>query len=170
MKNPRSFTTKDLTLCALLLATTCFATLLLKVPVPPFGYINLGDCIILLGAWLCGPLAISAAVGAMLADILSGYAIYAPATLLVKTIVALVAWKILQSSHVPSLSTFIISAFLAEFFMVAGYYFYDAILLHSFLAALPGVLFNVIQAATNILIASIIGPKILHLKDRYTKE
>jgi len=109
-------------------------------------------------------------LGAVLADILSGYSLYAPATLLVKTIVVLIAWKILQSSHVPSLSTFIASAVFAEIFMIAGYYLYDAMLLHSFLAALAGVLFNTIQAATNILIAAIIGPKILHLKDRYKKE
>ena len=52
----------------------------------PFGYINLGDAIIFSIALVFGPVAgfISGAVGSALADIILGYAIWAPFTFVIK--------------------------------------------------------------------------------------
>ena len=160
MKEAKTFSAKNLTACALLLACTCLATLVLRVPMPPFGYMNLGDCILLLGAWLFGPLGIAAALGATLADVLSGYTVYAPATLIVKALMAFVAWKVIAHGEQPAFPAFLIAALLAELIMVGGYYLYDTFLMHSFAAALPGVVFNGIQGATNLLIALMVGPKL----------
>ena len=49
------------------------------------GYVNLGDCAVPLSAWILGPVygGVAAGVGSMLADLLSGYAHYAPGTFLI---------------------------------------------------------------------------------------
>lgn len=47
------------------------------------GYVNLGDCAVLMSAWVLGPLygGAAAGIGSALADLLSGYAHYVPAPL-----------------------------------------------------------------------------------------
>ena len=47
---------RRLVLCAMFAALTCVATMVIQVPSPATnGYINLGDCFVLLGAWVLGP-------------------------------------------------------------------------------------------------------------------
>ncbi len=85
---------RRLTYAAVLCAITFLLTMFARVPLPGgIGYLNLGD----VGVFLCAlilpmPYApLAAGVGAMLAD-LNGYAIYAPATLLIKGAMALVVY------------------------------------------------------------------------------
>ena len=65
---------------ALFTALTTVATLVIQVPSPMSGYVNLGDAMVLLSAWILGPVygTAAAGIGSMLADLLSGYAYYAP--------------------------------------------------------------------------------------------
>ena len=81
--------TKTLTVSAMLAALACVATLI-NVPSVD-GYKNLGDCIVLLSGCLLGPLygALAAGMGSALSDIILGYAYYAPATLVIKGVMAL---------------------------------------------------------------------------------
>ena len=65
-----------LILAALFAALTCAATMLIHIPMPATnGYINLGDCVVLLSAFFLGPVYGMAAggIGAMLADLLLGW-------------------------------------------------------------------------------------------------
>ena len=73
---------RKLVLAALFAALCTIMTLVIQVPSPMQGYVNLGDCAVLLSAWVLGPLygGAAAGVGSMLADLLSGYAHYAPGT------------------------------------------------------------------------------------------
>ena len=75
--------TKKLVIGALMAALTCIATMIIKIPTPTLGYIHLGDGLVLLCGIVLGPLggALSAGIGSMFADIFSGYASWAPATL-----------------------------------------------------------------------------------------
>ena len=68
-------------LSALLAALCCVATMVVQIPSPMQGYVNLGDCFVLLSGWMLGPWYGFAAggIGSMLADVLLGYAHYAPA-------------------------------------------------------------------------------------------
>ena len=77
----------------MLAALTCVATIVIKIPSPLNGYINLGDCIVLLSGWLLSPVYgfFAAGLGSALADLFSGYAAYAPATFLIKGLMALIA-------------------------------------------------------------------------------
>ena len=77
---------RKLVLAALLAALVCVATMVVQIPSPMQGYVNLGDCFVLLSGWLLGPWYGFAAggIGSMLADLFLGYAHYAPGTLVIK--------------------------------------------------------------------------------------
>ena len=100
----KRFETKTLVWAALFTALTTVATMVIQVPSPTGGYLNAGDAIVLLSAFLLGPIwgAVAAGVGSALADILAGYAIYAPATLIIKALMALTAGALLRRAKSPS--------------------------------------------------------------------
>jgi uncharacterized membrane protein len=76
--------TNKLTVTALAAATVAVVTFFLKVPLPASeGYFNLGEVVIYLVAFLFGGPA-AGGIGAALADLLAGYAFYAPVSLVVK--------------------------------------------------------------------------------------
>ena len=86
MKN----TTQKIVISSLFAALICVATMLIKIPSPLKGYINLGDGIVLLAAWVL-PLPyglVAAGLGSALADLFSGYTVYAPATFVIKALMA----------------------------------------------------------------------------------
>ena len=87
------YRTRALVMTALLAALACVATLVIRIPSPTGGYMNLGDTIVLLGAYLLGGAygAAAGAVGPALADLISGYMVYVPATLVIKAVMALIA-------------------------------------------------------------------------------
>lgn len=63
-----------LVLTAALAAMACAATMVVRIPTPTGGYVNLGDAVVLLGAYLLGPGwgAAAAGIGSALADLLGG--------------------------------------------------------------------------------------------------
>ena len=85
---------------AVLAALSCVATMVVQIPSPMNGYVNLGDCFVLLSGWLLGPWwgAAAGGIGSMLADLLLGYGHYAPGTLIIKGAMALVAALVLRST------------------------------------------------------------------------
>ena len=81
--------TQKIVMASLLASLVCVATMVIKVPMP-YGYANLGDSIVLLAGWVLSPLYgfLASAIGSVLADILSGFALYAPATFIIKGLMA----------------------------------------------------------------------------------
>ncbi len=79
--------TKKLVLAALMCALTCVATMVIRIPTPTMGYIHPGDALVLLCAFLLGPVpgALAAGIGSMLSDLFSGYLSYVPATFISST-------------------------------------------------------------------------------------
>ena len=77
---------KKLVLAALMAALTYVATSIVQIPSPMQGYVNLGDCIVLLSGWILGPWwgAAAGGIGSMLVDLIGGYGHYAPGTLVIK--------------------------------------------------------------------------------------
>ena len=123
---------KALALTGLFAALSCAGTLALQVPSPTGGYLNLGDAVVILGAWLLGPVygAVAGGVGPAMADLLSGYAVYVPATLVIKAVMALTAALMYRALGKKGL---LLSALAAEVPMVLGYWLFDGAL-----AALSG--------------------------------
>ena len=89
-----------LVLAALFAALIFVATNIIHIPTPGTnGYVNLGDCMVLLGAFLLGPVygAAAGGIGSALADILSGYAVFAPGTFVIKALIAVIAAVIMKA-------------------------------------------------------------------------
>lgn len=108
-------------------ALSCAATMALQIPSPTGGYMNLGDTAVLLGAYLLGPVcgAVAGGVGSALADLLSGYPVYVPATLIIKAVMAVIAAGLFR---VLGRKGILLCAAAAEIPMVAGYWLFDALL------------------------------------------
>lgn len=144
---------------ALLAAFACVATLVIHIPSPLGGYINLGDCIVLVSGWLLGPVYgfLAGGIGSAIADLFLGYALYAPATLVIKGLQAVVACVMLTALHKAKIkpAAYIISAVIAQLVMVGGYYVYEGFL-YGFAEALVNVLPNVIQSVAGIVAGVII--------------
>ena len=82
-----------LTRTAVLAALIAIATMVIPIPIPGGGYANAGDIVILITAFVLGPVpaAFAAGFGSVVADLLLGYSAYAPGTLLVKGLAGLTA-------------------------------------------------------------------------------
>ena len=141
-------TTKKLIFAALFAALTCVSTMVIKIPTPLGGYIHAGDAVVLLAAFLLGPLwgALAAGLGSALADIVSGYVIDAPGTFVIKAVVALLAGWLLSRRFVKNqLAKSIIAGIVAETVMVGGYLLYEAVFLGFGAAAVANIPMNAIQ-------------------------
>ena len=123
----RNLSVKKLTLAGVLAALVFVMTYVPKVPVPVTGgYVHLGDGAIFLSVLLLGPLGIpAAAIGSGLSDILGGYLVYALPTMVIKALVALIAWKVWKEG---SWLRAVIAFVLAEIAMVAGYFAFESVM------------------------------------------
>lgn len=142
-------TTKKVIMSSLLSALTFVATIILKVPTFN-GYINLGDALVLLCGWLMSPLYafLSAGVGSALADMYSGYFLYAPATFIIKGVMALIAHYLLKKKIIGGLS--------AELFMILGYYIFEGFLYGFVPSLLVNILLNALQGAMGLIIGIVL--------------
>ena len=137
-----------LTFTGILIALTAAATMLIRIPTPTKGYINLGDTIVNLSAWILGPVygAAAGGIGSALADLLSGYAVYCPATLVIKALMGVAAWFVWQKLSVKgSLAARITAAITAEVIMIAGYAIFEGFLYGSVAMAAASVAGNLVQ-------------------------
>ena len=150
---------RKLVMAALFAALCTVMTMVIQVPSPMQGYVNLGDCAVLLSAWVLGPLygGAAAGTGSMLADSLSGYAHYAPGTFLIKLAMAAAAaliFRALQRPSIPLPAAQAVSGIAAEAIMTAGYFGYASLLLGRGLAAAASVPGNLIQGAFGLTAAA----------------
>lgn len=153
-----------LVLAAVFAALTCVATMMIHIPMPATnGYINLGDGMVLLSAFLLGPVYGMAAggLGSMLADILLGYASYAPGTLVIKGLMALCAALIMGALRNKTKAGMIAGALVGELIMVLGYFAYEGLILGYGLAAAASIPGNAIQGAAGMIV-SILVYQVLH--------
>lgn len=62
--------TRKIVIASMLAALTCVATMIIKIPSPLKGYLNLGDCVVLGCGWVLSPIYgfLSAGIGSALAD------------------------------------------------------------------------------------------------------
>jgi len=143
---------------SMLAALTCIATMVIKVPtVGTNGYVNIGDSIVLLSAWLLGnPYgAIAAGLGSGLADLLSGYPTYVPGTIVIKFAMAFVGFIIynaLNRAGVNKLVSYIVSGIAAELIMVFGYFLYESTLLGYGIGAAASIPSNLVQGITCLVL------------------
>ena len=159
---------KTIALTAMFTALTCVATMVISIPSPLNGYINIGDCIVLLSAWILGPLygTIAAAAGSALADILLAYTHYAPGTFVIKGAMAIVACIIFRALinrkkspeiKLPYIAVATsLSSICSELIMIGGYFLYAALFLGKGMSAYLSVPGNAIQGGVSAILAIII--------------
>lgn len=151
------FDLKKMILTALFTALTCVATMTIQLQMPATqGYVNIGDCFLLLGAWALGPWygAFAGGVGSALADFLTGYAHYVPGTLVIKALMSVLA-ALLYRRLAPRHSYLgrLVGGIVAEVWMVAGYFLYAWLILGKGLAAATSIPGNLLQGVVGIVAA-----------------
>lgn len=145
---------------AVMAALVCVATVLVQIPNPATrGYINIGDAMIFVSALTFGTFVggIAGGVGSAIADILSGYGLYAPFTLVVKGLEGVLAGLI---ANRKSVTRDLLGVVIAGCEMVLGYFLIEFYLLQFGWAALtevPGNIFQIVAGGViGIPVASVL--------------
>lgn len=151
--------TKKIVMAALMAALACVATMIIKVPSPLKGYLNLGDCVVLAAGWMLSPVYgfLAAGLGSALADLFSGYVVYAPATFLIKGCMALIAYFGFRLLHkkVSDLPSRIISGTAAEMLMILGYFVFEGCM-YGFGPSVVNIPANAVQGIAGLIIGIIL--------------
>ena len=156
-----SISTRRIVLCALFSALTTVATMVIQIPSPMSGYVNLGDVFVLFGAFVLGPLlgAVAAGLGSALADVLTGYVIYAPATLIIKAGMALIVlfvYKALKKLIKTDMASVVIASIVSELFMVLGYFLFACLIMGKGLSAAASIPGNLVQGVFGVVLSSVL--------------
>lgn len=148
---------RKMVLAAVLAALTCVATMVVQVPSPIGGYVNMGDCFVLLSGWLLGPWwgGAAAGIGTMLTDLFMGYAYWAPGSLFIKGFDAVVCALLFRSMGRGKAAA-VVSGLCGEAIMVCGYFGYAALILGRGESALLSVPGNLIQGSVGIILGLIL--------------
>ena len=150
---------RKLVTAALLAALTCAATMLIRIPSPLNGYINLGDSMVLTAGWLLSPGYgfLAAGIGSGLADLFAGYTVYAPATFAIKGLMALAVFFIHKLIHKKAgdLPSRIVGGIVAESIMVLGYFVFEGFM-YGFEPSAVNIPANCVQGVAGIIIGTVL--------------
>lgn len=150
---------KNLCEVALFIAIVFLGVFIIKFP-GPFGYAHIGDSMIFLAVLMLGGKRGAAAggLGAAIADIVSGYAIWALPTLICKVLMALVMGAMIKhhAFGLKGRALWIVSAVAGGLTQGVGYviFWYALFGPAAAIAAIPGLTF---QAVSGIIIAFVIS-------------
>ena len=148
---------KKLILTALFSALTFISTMIIQIPTPTNGYVNLGDCIVLISGFILGPIwgGFAAGLGSALADLVA-YPLYAPATFVIKFFVALISSLFFKLFKKTSLGA-VISGIIGESIMISGYFVYEACIIGlGWATAATGIASNIFQAIAGVCAATLL--------------
>ncbi len=154
-KGAGSVNSRKMITTALLIALVTVTTMVVNVPLPGVkGYVNIGDSVVLMAGLIFGPVVggLAGALGSSLADLLLGYAYWAPWTFVIKGLEGfLVGWIVL---HMPKgkAASIILGTSLAALVMVIGYFFVGILYygLGPALVSLPG---DLLQGSVSVILS-----------------
>lgn len=157
--------TKDLVLTGLMIALIYLAGSIIKIP-SIGGFVHIGDCMVFLSVIVLGKKrgAIASAAGMFLVDVLGGYYLWAPFTLIIKGCMAYISGSIIEKVNIKRMTLKYVAAFsVASIFMVIAYFASGIIMASLFTqkaGLLEGIIYsskdiigNVIQVVTGMIIA-----------------
>ncbi len=151
--------TKKLVMAALFASLVCVATMIIKIPSPLNGYLNLGDCVVLTAGWMLTPMYgfMAAGLGSAMADLFSGYVVYAPATFVIKGAMALVAFYGFNLCHKRAgrMVSRIISGIASELIMIFGYFVFEGFL-YGFVPSVVNIPANGMQGMAGLVLGIVI--------------
>jgi uncharacterized membrane protein len=158
----------SLVLTALMIALVTIGTLIIRIPSPTQGYVNLGDGMVFMSILLLGKKngTIAAAVGSSLGDVVGGYPMWAPWTFFIKGIMALVLALLIERILADKNTKFkifgiplleILAMTASGLIMVIGYYIAKAIMVNNWIVPMLGVPGNIFQFSIGIAIAILVS-------------
>ena len=160
--------TAGLVYTALMICLVLLGTVLFRIPVPMTqGYVHLGDAMVFLGVLMLGKRrgAAAAGLGSALADVLGGFAFWAPWTLVIKSMMAFVTGLILEktarsdNAGQPAGRLVKLTAMAAGgTVMCAGYLAAETVMYGSFALAVTGLPWNIGQVAVGIVLSMAVFP------------
>lgn len=147
--------TRKLAACGLMAAMIFVITWAVKLPVPftsAGAYVNLGDSVIYLTAYLLGGWmgVLASGIGSMLADILAGAGVYILPTLIIKSLMGLVCWLLMRRSE--KFGPFLLGSIVGGLIMVVGYGAFEWAFFGA-AYAITSLPFNLIQLGGGVIIA-----------------
>lgn len=148
---------RNMVKAAMLAALCTVGTMIIKIDMPVTGgYINLGDFFVILSGWILGPVwgFAAAGCGSMLADVFLSYMNFAPATFLIKGLMAVAAYYsfLLLRRTLKNISlSALFSAAISECIMVTGYFIFEFSILGFGLAAASSIPGNAVQGFAAIV-------------------
>lgn len=150
--------TKAIAVSAMLAAITILFTTYLHFPMSVFGgqgYVHFGDAFIYLTASLlpAGFACAAAGISGLLSDLLSGAAVWAPASVIIKILIALLfssSGRLICKRNVAALSG-------AWIITVAGYYIAEVIIYGNPIAPLYSQIGNTVQCAGSSILYFIVS-------------
>lgn len=157
--------TRELVFMGLMIALICISGSVIRVP-SIGGFVHIGDCMVFLSVILLGKKkgAVCSGLGMLLVDVLAGYYIWAPFTLIIKATMAYICGTILEKmSSRKKVFQYITAFVVSGIFMIFGYFVARILilmlitkhlgLLESVLYASKDVLGNIIQIGTASVLA-----------------
>ena len=155
---------RKLTMTALMAAVIFVVTYLIRIPMPVAsgGYINIGDTMIYIAAFLLGGPGgmIAGAAGSALADLSAGYVWYILPTIVVKGLMGFVCGKMMRQA---GFLRFLMTSILGGAIMVVGYASFETVLFNINLA-LAAIPFNLIQWVCSVAAAAALFPALTRIE------
>jgi len=154
--------TKELTITAMFIALTLIFTYFVNIRLPIAGnggLIHLGNVPLFMAAMLYGKRtgAITGAVGMGLFDVLSGWATWAPCTFVVVGLMGFTVGAITEKKK--SITCRILAIIAALAIKIVGYYVFESVLYHNWVAPLGSIPGNIIQVGVaGIVVLVLIKP------------
>lgn len=167
-KSPANMSALRIALMAVLTAVVVVFTLIVRVPTPIKGYISLCDVIITFSAFLFGPwiAAIAGGLGTGIADLIGGYAQWAPLSFVIHGVQGLLIALIARAGvkqGVPGdakLPMMILGGVVGMIVMAGGYYLAGGVL-YGFEPALVEVPLNLIQSGVGLVLGIAVSKAVL---------
>lgn len=152
--------TFDLILTAMLIALVFVATIFLNIRLPIAangGLVHLGTAMLFIASILFGPKkgAIAGAVGMGLFDLISGWTLWAPFTLVARGLQGYVVGKIAWSNgrNGRSIAFNVLATIISVPVMIAGYYICEGILFSNWIVPMASIPGNIVQNVVGIIVA-----------------
>ena len=145
MRNPSGERVVNTVMMGLMTCLVIVATMFIKIPIPMTqGYVHLGDSMIFLSVLILGKKngSIAAGVGSAMGDVLGGYAVWAPWTLVIKFVMAWILGVFVERFEKKGE---IVGMVLAGAEMTAGYYVASSVMYGSWIVTLADIPWNIGQ-------------------------
>ena len=145
----------ELTICGAFTALVCVLTMFIQIQIIPAegGMVHLGNVPMFIAAAFFGKRvgAICGGLGMALSDLLSGWTMWAPATLIIVGLMGLIYGAIVNKR--PTLPRLLVATATVLLIKLTGYYIFEAVVTDNWVAPWFSVPGNIMQIVTGAIIA-----------------